>query len=82
VRGVLVFDIIQGGPADLGGLHASTEDSLEIITAINGEPILGFPSLIAYLATHTRPGDVVTLTVLRDGETISVDVELGTRPAR
>jgi S1-C subfamily serine protease len=36
--------------------------------------------LVAYLEANTQPGDVVTLTVWRDGELIDVEVELQERP--
>jgi S1-C subfamily serine protease len=35
--------------------------------------------IITYLQ-RTRVGQVVTLTILRDGEQMTVDVELGERP--
>ncbi|NWF71029.1 MAG: trypsin-like peptidase domain-containing protein [Chloroflexi bacterium] len=82
LRGVVVTSVFEGGPAQQAGLRGSTDDTLEIITAINGTPVLGFSSLVAYLATNTRPGDTVTLTVLRGGEARTVSVTLGTRPAR
>jgi len=36
--------------------------------------------LVGYLVVNTRPGDEVTLTVIRDGETLEVPVQLGARP--
>ena len=42
--------------------------SADIITAIDGDAIRGMNDLITYLARHTRPEQVVTLSVLRDGE--------------
>jgi S1-C subfamily serine protease len=34
----------------------------------------------AYLEEYTVPGQTVNLTVIRDNETISVPLELGSRP--
>jgi 2-alkenal reductase len=82
LRGVVVTDVLSDGPAAQAGLIASTNNTLEIITAINGTPIYDFSSLIAYLATNTHPGDTVVLTVLRDGQQLDIQVVLGTRPAR
>jgi S1-C subfamily serine protease len=38
-------------------------------------------SLVAYLASNTRPGQAVNLTVWRDGQLFSTNVTLGERPA-
>jgi S1-C subfamily serine protease len=49
------------------------------VTKVNGKPIGPGQSLRALLLEY-KPGDVVTLEVLRDGEQLSLDVTLGTRP--
>ena len=67
--------MIPGGPAEDSGLESG-----DIVTAINGDAIMDFADLIAYLTTKTSPGDLVVADVIRDGETIQVEVELGTRP--
>ena len=54
----------------------------DIITAINGEPISGMNGLVSYLARNTRPGDTVNLTVWRDGQQITLQVQLSARPAQ
>jgi S1-C subfamily serine protease len=82
LRGVFVDSVDPDGPADQAGIRASNNDALEIITAIDGAPIGGFSELVAYLAINTRPGDVVNLTVLRDGTESIISVTLGSRPAR
>jgi S1-C subfamily serine protease len=57
-----------------------TNDSVDIIVAINGEPVIGMNSIISYLSSNTRPGDTVVMTVLRDGALLDVNVTLGERP--
>ena len=52
----------------------------DIITAIDGQAIDREHPLDLVLLTHA-PGDTVTLTVLRDGASQSIEVTLGTRPA-
>ncbi len=90
-RGVVVGSVSPNSPAgnaglqepdnfaDVDGLEVPT--SMDIITAINGEPLSGIGDLISYLARNTEPGDTVTLTVLRDGtEQLDLDVRLTPRP--
>jgi S1-C subfamily serine protease len=75
LRGVFVTRVNAGEPAFDGGLLAN----LDIITAINGKPVIGMSSLIGYLATNTLPGDIITLTVLREGEQRELEITLGSR---
>lgn len=74
-RGALLQRIIPGAPAEQGGLLTG-----DIVTTINGTRVSDFEGLIGYLASQTRPGDVVTLELIRDGDEIQLDVELGERP--
>ena len=67
--------VVADSPADKGGLKDG-----DIVTVIADQAIDQEHPLDLVLLTHA-PGDTVTLTVLRDGATISVDVTLGTRPA-
>lgn len=79
-RGAVVGDVLAGGPAAEAGLRGVSNDSVDIIVAINGEPVTGMNSIISYLSSNTRPGDTVVMTVLRDGALIDVNVTLGERP--
>ena len=89
-QGTLIFAVSDDSPAEKAGLQGSDEvDTIDdvpyrfggdIITAINGEPLTSINDLIVYLVNETRPGDEVTLDVIRDGQTIQVEVTLGSRP--
>ena len=68
--------IIADGPAAKAGLKDG-----DIITAIDGQTIDAQHPLDLVLLTHA-PSDTVTLTVLRDGASQSIDLTLGTRPAQ
>ncbi len=89
-RGVLVIDVTEDGPADDAGLVGSTVeieiDSLpatiggDIIVQIDDMPVGDFDDLIAYLSESTVVGQTIELTLLRDGEFVTVELELGERP--
>ncbi len=87
--GVYVVNVVPDSPADKAGLRgAQVQDDNphevppggDLIVAIDGQPVRHFGDLIRYLTTKVRPGDTVTLTVLRDGERLEVPVTLTTRP--
>ncbi|MFR9794544.1 trypsin-like peptidase domain-containing protein [Streptomyces sp. MS06] len=62
-----------GGPADKAGLKPG-----DVITKLDDRVIDSGPTLIGEIWTH-KPGDKVTLTYKRDGQTHTVDVTLGSR---
>src|SRR5256712_2509186 len=76
--GVLVVQVVPGGPSAAAGLHADGQASAndDVITAIDGHPITTIEQLTQYLDTK-KVGDRVTLTVVRNGQQISVGVTLG-----
>jgi S1-C subfamily serine protease len=90
-RGALVGDVVPDGPADKAGLRGSSDaaeiDGQEVnvggdvIIAIEGSPVASMDDLIAYLSSDTQVGQEVTLTVLRNGEEMKVQVALEARPA-
>lgn len=88
-RGLLVVDVVPGGPA-AGVLRPSEIEYVngrrlpvggDVLLEIDGTTVPTPEDLWSYLALETRPGDVVELEVLRDGSRQTVDLELGTRPA-
>jgi 2-alkenal reductase len=89
-KGVIIADITRGGPADQAGLRGGTENFSfygqlvriggDIILAIDGYELRDFDDLIAYLVRETSAGQEVTLTVLRDAETLNLPLTLGERP--
>jgi S1-C subfamily serine protease len=88
--GALITDVVDGSPADDAGLKGSTGDDTfqlqqvktggDVVIAVDGKPVLQNNDLSTLVAAH-KPGDSVTLDVLRDGQKESVDVTLGSRPA-
>jgi 2-alkenal reductase len=89
-RGVLIASVTSGGPADLAGLRGGNKQVRvrsvtvqaggDIILAIDGTSLRDFDDMITYLANKTQVGQTVTLTILRDGKEMSVQVKLGERP--
>jgi len=89
-QGALVVGVVEDSPADKAHLRGSERtikvDGEEIktggdvIIAVDDEPVHGIDDLVAYLVCHTRPGQKITLTVIRDGHEVSVPVTLGERP--
>ncbi len=59
------------GPADKAGVK-----NKDIITKVNGVEV-GAGSSVATLISEYQPGDVVQLTVLRDGKTLTLKATLG-----
>lgn len=70
-----IASVVAGGPSD-GKLKVN-----DIIIAMNQTRIRNNDDLASYLAEKTLPGQLLTLTVVRDGSTTDVDVTLGRRPA-
>lgn len=90
MRGVVVETVTEGGPAAQAGLRSASNPrsvrgqrvntSVDIITAIDDQPVHDMSALVSYLASNTRPGQTVNLTVWRGGQTINIPVVLGARP--
>lgn len=72
--GVSVLQVDEGSPAALSGLAVG-----DVVVAVEGLPVLSLAELAIDLGEHA-PGDLVTITVDRDGTTIDVAVVLGERP--
>jgi len=89
-HGVLVAQVLAGTPAAKAGLKGGTaqlslqgqtyEVGGDIITAIDGTKVSSMNQLADVVAAH-RPGDVVTLTVVRHSQTLSLKAKLTARPA-
>ena len=63
--------VIKDSPADKAGLQTK-----DIITAVNGAKV-GVAGSLSSLIGEYKPGDIVQLTVVRDGKEIGVNVTLG-----
>jgi hypothetical protein len=73
VAGMRITGVRSGSPADAGGLKAN-----DIIVAFDGTVVKDIYSYTDALNAH-KPGDVVTIVVLRGTERVTLRVTLGKR---
>ena len=89
VVGAYINKVTAGGPADKAGLRGGSEASTlsyltkggDVITAVDGVAVRKLSDVISYIFLNRAPGESVVLTVLRGGETLTVTLVLGSRPA-
>lgn len=87
--GAYIADIVPGGPADQAGLRAGDEPTQvqglfaggDLIIGVDGQELLQFSDMLSYMLLNKKPGDEMTLTILRDGQELDVPIILGQRPA-
>jgi 2-alkenal reductase len=88
-HGAYLTQVLEDGPAAQAGLigasSTTTVDGIQvptggdIIIGYNDEPVQIFADLL-YFVSSDQPGDMVTLTVLRDGVEQEIEVRLQERP--
>jgi S1-C subfamily serine protease len=89
--GWLIAQVNSGGPAAEAGLHGGTRQVTvggqsvmiggDIIIAFNGVRIRGIDDLSSFLEENTLPGQTITATIVRNNETMTVSLNVGTRAA-
>ncbi|MEN0129439.1 MAG: trypsin-like peptidase domain-containing protein [Brevundimonas sp.] len=72
-KGAVIEQVNAGSPAAAAKLQQG-----DVVVAINDKPVGGAESLTAYVRSLAS-GDKATLTVVRDGKALNVDVTLATR---
>jgi S1-C subfamily serine protease len=88
-HGGLISEVVSGSPADEAGLQkgngklrfqaAVYETGGDVILAVGGHKVVG-PNDLANFVSDYKPGETVTLDILRDGKEVEVEVTLGKRP--
>jgi S1-C subfamily serine protease len=87
--GGLLAEVVPGGPAEKAGLEGGGEEVRfqagkystggDVILEVDGHKVIR-PDDLARLVAAKKPGEEVTMTVLRDGEKKQIEVTLGERP--
>jgi putative serine protease PepD len=72
--GVRIAEAADGGPAQDAGLRAG-----DVILSVGGDEV-GTPDEVRAAIDVRSPGDTIELRIRRDGESRTVEVELGQRP--
>ncbi|MDA1188791.1 MAG: trypsin-like peptidase domain-containing protein [Chloroflexi bacterium] len=90
-RGALVTRVLPDGPAAGSDLRGSGQTAIidgqtfdvggDVIVSVDGTPVTSMDALLVYLQGKTRPGETITLGVLRNGEPMAIEITLGSRPS-
>ena len=85
-HGLFVTEVDRGSPADRGGIRPPTSEVIignrrvpaggDVILAINGRDV-GESSNLNALIERFKPGERVTITVLRNGRRVDLQIVLG-----
>lgn len=86
LQGIYIVTVAAGSPAEQAGLRGggvgmdgSPTTGGDVITAANGHSVGTVEDLVTYF-NALRPGDTVSLKLIRDGKTLQVSVVLGEWP--
>jgi S1-C subfamily serine protease len=89
--GWMIAQVTSGGPADDAGLQSGTHQIIvagetvtvggDIIIALAGTRIRSIDDLSTFLEENTLPNQTIDVTIIRNGETMTLPLTLGTRPS-
>lgn len=74
-KGALIVDVVEGSPADKAGLQRG-----DVIVEFDGKKIDNL-SQLKNLVAMTKPGQTVTLEIIRDGKPMRLEVTIGELPS-
>jgi S1-C subfamily serine protease len=91
-KGLLLVELHPDGPLADHNVRGAQQEVIignqrvfvggDILTAINGEEVLGLEDLEILLETKYKVGDVVDVTLLQDGQEKTLSIELTEEPGR
>lgn len=89
-QGFLIIDVIPDSPAEDAGLRGGNQTVVidggeikiggDVIVGIDGLNVRTLNDLVVYTERNKRPGDIVSLTIIRDGQEMTKSLTLGDRP--
>jgi S1-C subfamily serine protease len=89
-HGLLVAQLYSNSPANRAGLRSATRETIvgnrryliggDIVTAIDSQKVNTWNALTAYLEESTQVGQTVSLTIIRDGQEVTVQATLDDMP--
>jgi serine protease Do len=89
-HGLLVAQLYRNSPANRAGLRSATRESIlgnrryliggDVIMAIDRQKVNTWSALTAYLEESTQVGQTVSLTIMRDGQEVTVQATLDDMP--
>lgn len=74
IQGVLISEIVRGGPADQAKVKAG-----DILVSVDNKPLVDSSAMLETIAT-LQPGKLVALKLLRNQKEVVVQVKIGRRP--
>jgi len=72
--GFLIVHVNSSSPAEEAGLQSD-----DVIVGIDDQTVRNLSDLVVYIERNKRPGDMVILTIIRNGLQRSIDLTLGER---
>jgi S1-C subfamily serine protease len=88
-RGALIAEVVPGGPAEEAGVRGGDEEITfqgarfniggDVVVAAAGEPVERSEDLGRIIGSLS-PGETVSLDIIRDGEPLTVEIDLEERP--
>ena len=89
-QGFLVIDVVPDSPAEDAGLKGGNQTVVidggeikiggDVIVGIDGLNVRTLNDLVVYTERNKRPGDIVSLAIIRDGQEVTKSLTLGERP--
>jgi S1-C subfamily serine protease len=77
-KGTLVVSVAADSPAAAVGIKGGEQG--DVIVGIDTVAVRKLIDVLVYIERNNRPGDTVTLTIIRNGEFLDIDVTLDERP--
>lgn len=89
-KGVLIIEVVANSPAQKAGLRGGDRTVVvngvqirvggDVIIKVNDFPINSIDDLLTYMEEKTSPGQTITLTIVRNTQTLEIPLTLETRP--